>query len=106
MALSLACSAAVSALNGTCPDLVLNHSFAMSAKLYCRTSPAAAFGPIAGAGRGIRKVKCDEAGFADWCATHARGFVMNVHYKPPPGYLVLHKVGCSTFKGRGGFTGR
>jgi hypothetical protein len=49
--------------------------------------------------------KDDEAGFADWCATHARGFVVNAHYKPAPGYLVLHKVGCSTFKGRGGFTG-
>ena len=47
----------------------------------------------------------DEAGFADWCETHTCGFVVNAHYKPVRRYLVLHKVGCPTFRGRSGFTG-
>ena len=47
----------------------------------------------------------NEAGFADWCKAHPDGFIVNANYKPVASYLVLHKVGCSTFKGRGGFTG-
>ena len=49
--------------------------------------------------------KDDEQGFRDWCAAHSHGFMVNARYKPAAEYLVLHKVGCSTFDGRSGFTG-
>jgi hypothetical protein len=47
----------------------------------------------------------NEAGFDEWCKANPGGFIVNANYKPLAGYLVLHQVGCSSFKGRSGFTG-
>lgn len=43
--------------------------------------------------------------FKNWCEAHSCGFFVNAHHKPVRKYLVLHKVGCPAFKGRGGLTG-
>ena len=47
----------------------------------------------------------DEDGFRDWCEAHSDGFFVNANYKPRRRYLVLHKVGCPSFKTGGNFTG-
>lgn len=40
----------------------------------------------------------DDEKFKSWCRQHPEGFVINTNLKPRKGYLVLHKVGCRTFK--------
>ena len=47
----------------------------------------------------------DEDGFRNWCEEHGSGFFVNARHKPGRRYLVLHQVGCPSFKGQGGLTG-
>lgn len=43
--------------------------------------------------------KDDDDGFFEWQASHADGEFINTERKLNPNYLVLHKSGCSHFKG-------
>jgi hypothetical protein len=62
-------------------------------------------GPRRGKTMAAKWFRDDDAGFADWCNAHTGGFVVNARYKPAREYLVLHKVGCPTFRDRSGLTG-
>lgn len=46
----------------------------------------------------VEPITDDDEKFAAWCSGHPAGFAINADRKPRKGYLVLHKVGCHTFK--------
>lgn len=50
---------------------------------------------------GVAIFRDDDAGFFEWLASHAGGFVVNAERRPKPNYLVLHRPSCPHFKGQG-----
>ena len=46
----------------------------------------------------------NDDGFKNWCEEHSSGFLVNANYQPVRSYLVLHKVGCPSFKGQRNLT--
>lgn len=42
----------------------------------------------------------DDAGYAEWIATHTDGFVVNTDRVPTRSYLVLHRASCPRISGR------
>ena len=41
----------------------------------------------------------DDDGYLAWLAQNPEGFVINTYRPPSPGYLRLHRAGCSTISG-------
>lgn len=48
---------------------------------------------------GIAPFCDDDGGFFAWLEEHQDGYFVNAHRNPKPGYLVLHRPGCSHFTG-------
>jgi hypothetical protein len=46
-----------------------------------------------------RLCRDDDEGFFAWQDENPEGFFINTYRNPSPNYLVLHKSGCSHFKG-------
>ncbi|MGH3176310.1 MAG: DUF7662 domain-containing protein, partial [Streptosporangiaceae bacterium] len=42
----------------------------------------------------------DDPGYLDWLAHHPDSFVINTGRSPTTAYLMLHRVGCGTIRGR------
>jgi hypothetical protein len=45
------------------------------------------------------KFQDDDAGYLQWVAQHASGFVLNCERHPKPDYLTLHAVSCHSITG-------
>ena len=48
----------------------------------------------------MRIVEDDDAGYLAWVESHQHGFVVNTTRSPDPGYLILHRAGCGTIRGK------
>ena len=48
---------------------------------------------------GVLVFEDDDAGYAEWIATHPEGFVVNANRPPAAGDVVLHRATCWTISG-------